>query len=143
MRALSLQCSSIFVVNTFPQRQCERYYLQCHQKCTKDGLIVATFSKFQNFPKQRLLGTRLLPLLHQLQDVGDVKSLSHLYSCHGTHLSSYHGFSFTPKCFTCSMVTQFHSPLLKTCNISNNLNLETNGLYEERRREIHSGEKNP
>jgi hypothetical protein len=24
-------------------------------------------------------------------------------------------------------------PLLKTCNISNNLNLETNGLYEERR----------
>jgi len=31
------------------------------------------------------------------------------------------------------MVTQFHSPLLKTCNISNNLNLETNGLYEERR----------
>jgi hypothetical protein len=31
------------------------------------------------------------------------------------------------------MVTQFHSPLLKTCNISNNLNLETNGLYEEKR----------
>lgn len=140
MRAQSLYC---FLVVCFSLCLNVRNKLKHNicKNCTKGALIIATSSKFQISPKKKnkiQLGLSRLPLLHQLQDGGYVADLSDLQSCHGTHLSSFYGFSFTPNRLIPSIVAHNVTPSSLTLAVLTIQILKQRNFNE--RRECYKGE---